>query len=387
MAGQQHLPPVTIPADFPIFSGRTDDDTHKHSPTAWFQLFKQLFTRGTPDEDKIYYFELSLATTSPAADWYNSIVAGDRDTWPKIKTLFNAKWWTVAGAEASIPARRAAMWELKLSEEDVGKMEGEKKNRVYTHVGWANKVEAIWETLGDTNGHLLDSIRHNIPQALIFMMTIRAEDEHDGEKFFTAVRNVQIEKVLRKAKESAAMRDLEERVAAMTGPSAPQPTSFPSHAGPEYNHRHTYIPQPAQQQQYTPQHQTTPPPPPNQHQPGQGQARDITLHMHAPQFGPMTPSPYAQRQQQQPTPGQSLPNPFGDMNTPRPSQFVQHLMNTPVLPLAGRDSTFLARQAVTGSTPFSDDEAGREVYANAAKAWEDQNGTGMCTFMTTLLPL
>ncbi|KZP10728.1 hypothetical protein FIBSPDRAFT_962815 [Athelia psychrophila] len=205
MAAQNHQPPVTIPADFPIFSGQSDDNTHKHASTAWFQLFECCFPHGTPDEDKIYYLELSLATGSPAEAWYNSVDTGDRDTWPKIKTLFHVRWPTVVGTEASIPARRVAMWEIKLSEEDLGKMEGEKRNHVYTHVGWANKVEAIWATLGDTNGHLLNSLRRNIPQALIFMMSVKAEDENDGTKFFTAVRNVQIEKVLGKAKESVAM--------------------------------------------------------------------------------------------------------------------------------------------------------------------------------------
>lgn len=101
----------------------------------------------------------------------------------------------------------------------------------------------------------------------------------------------------------------------------------------------------------------------------------------------MTPSPYAQRQQQQPTLGQSSPNPFGDRVTPRPNYFAQRLLNTPASPSAGRDSTYLARQAVTGSTPFNDDEAGREAYSNALRSWEDQNGQGMCTFLTTLLPL
>lgn len=386
MAGQQNHP-VTIPADFPIFSGRIDDDTHKHTSTAWFQLFERLFARGTNEADKIYYFELSLATSSPADDWFTAVPPTDKDTWPKIKALFHTKWPAVANTEASIPARRAAMWEIKLSEEELGKMEGEKRNRVYTHVGWANKVEAIWETLGDTNGHLLDSIRHNIPQALIFMMNVRAEDENDGAKFFTAVRNVQIEKVLGKAKESAAMRDLEERVAAMTGLSVTQHTAFPSHAGPDNNHRHTYVPQ-AQQQPYSPQHGTSPqPPPPNQHQPAQRSTHEVPPHQRAPGlYAPMTPSPYVPRQQL-PTPMQSSPNPFGDINTPRQSAFAQRLMNTPASPSAGRDSTYLARQAVTNSTPFADDQAGREAYAVAAKAWEDLNGMGMCTFLTTLLPL
>lgn len=172
-------PPVTIPSDFPIFSGKADDETHKHTPTVWFQLFERLFARGTGDEDKIYYLELSLATSSPASEWYDKLTATEKDTWAKIKTQFHAKWPATKSAEASIPSRRAAMWEMKLDEEELGKMEGEKKSRVYTHVGWANRVEAIWETLGDTNGHLLDSIRCNLPQALIYMMAIKAEDKNN----------------------------------------------------------------------------------------------------------------------------------------------------------------------------------------------------------------
>lgn len=49
--------------------------------------------------------------------------------------------------------------------------------------------------------------------------------------------------------------------------------------------------------------------------------------------------------------------------------------------------TYLARQAVTASTPFTDDDVGREAYTNAVRVWEDQNGQGMCTFLTALLPL
>lgn len=184
------------------------------------------------------------------------------------------------------------MWELVLKEEDLGKMEGEKGKRTYTHINWADKVEAIWETLGDTNGHLLDSIRRNVPHALIFMMTIRAEDENDGSKFFKAVHNVQIEKVLGKAKESATMRDLEERVATLSGFTPNQQTVFPSHAGPEYNHRHMYVTDQAQQQALpTLQHRTTPPPPPGQHQPNVRLNHKTPPHQRA-AYAPATPSPY-----------------------------------------------------------------------------------------------
>lgn len=185
------------------------------------------------------------------------------------------------------------MWEMILKEEDLGKMEGETTQRVYTHIGWANRVEAIWSTLGDTNSHLLDSIRRNIPQALIFMMSIQAADENDGAKFFTAVRNVQIEKVLGKAKESAAMRDLEERVAALSGMGPNQPSAFPSYASAEQNHRHTYVGYQNQHQPYTPQQGTTPPQTHNQHQPAARTGRDIPPHQPA----PSTPAPYGQHAQ------------------------------------------------------------------------------------------
>lgn len=383
MAAQATPHPVTIPSDFPFFSGRTDEDTHKHTSTAWFQLFERCFARNTPDDDKIYYFKLSLATSSPASDWYDNIQANDKDTWAKIKPLFHAKWPTTMSAEALIPARRAAMWEIKLNKEDLGKMEGEKKNRVYTHVGWANRVEAIWETLGDTNGHLLDSVRRNLPQALIFMMSIRAEDENDGAKFFTAVWNVQIKKVLGKAKESAAMRDLEERVAAMTGFTPNHQTAFPSHADESYNHRHMYVPQ-QPQQLYSPQQGTTPAP--THHQTPAGACPNHQTPPHQQGYAPVTPAPYTQRGQL-PTPMASSPNPFSDLTTPQASAFTQRLMGSPQSPSAGRDSTFLARQAVTNSPMFADDEAGCQAYTVAARVWEEQHGTSMCTFMTTLLPL
>lgn len=208
-------------------------------------------------------------------------------------------------------------------------MEGEKKSRVYIHVGRANRVKVIC-----TNGHLLNSIWCNLPQALIYVVLIKAEDENDGAKFFTAVHSIQIEKVVGKAKESAAMRDLEERVAAMSG-FAPSPhTAFPLHTKPEYNHQHTYIADQAQQSvPPMPQHGTAPQPPQIHHQPNTRVGYNRPPHMRT-AYGPTTPAPYGQRGQLL-TPNRSSPNPFGDTTTRRHNVFTQQLQHAPVSPLEG----------------------------------------------------
>lgn len=119
---------------------------------------------------------------------------------------------------------RVALRNLKLAEDELGEWVGTGKKRTYSHITWVDKVEGLWKELNDPAGHLLDNIRHNMPQALLDCLALKAEDEYKGEMFFEVIHLVLIDHVVHKAKVDAQLCNIVELMANIGGPSPSQPS-------------------------------------------------------------------------------------------------------------------------------------------------------------------
>ncbi|KZP23551.1 hypothetical protein FIBSPDRAFT_951780 [Athelia psychrophila] len=375
-----------LPLDFPFLNGETDDDEDGKTPLhpqIWLRKMERFWDSTTDDKTKVGHITNALEPGSVAEEWWLDVAATDRDTYDKALALFKNRWPTRKKTATSTPIQRVALRNLKLTEEELGEWVGTGKKRTYSHVVWVDKVEGMWKELNDPAGHLLDDIRHNMPQALLDCLALKAEDEYKGEEFFEAIRLVPIDRVVRKAKADAQLRSVVELMANMGGPP---PTQAPAPTTPFYpsvTPHNPYYP-PAQQTPAQQQQQQMPPvtPTPRYVAPFR---RELPAHHQ----GPTTPPGYRQL----PTPSASSPNPFGDMTTPRQSNFYNQVLQAPASPLEGRDtrqgSAQLAKHAADNSVPFTDDEAGHAAYLRAITAFDQANGAdGMATFTSTaLLPL
>ncbi|KZP10865.1 hypothetical protein FIBSPDRAFT_962756 [Athelia psychrophila] len=372
--------------DFPLFHGdydeTTETDLKADTPIQWLGKLERCFTSGTSDKDKIYAFRVNLERGSTASDWWKGIADTEKDTWDKVVDLFEAQWPPTKLVATGTTAKKALLLNLRLEESKLGEMEGTGRSENYSHIKWADKVHKLWKGLNDPSGHLLDQIRPNMPKALLDVISLSTADKNSGEKFFEAVRAVDVERMMQKFSESKAMRELEERVNALSIPSqyanhSPAPTA--------QHYQQTYY-----SPSYTPPHhraQPTPGPQTPVPQPTAGlnhyAARQTPAHL------PITPA--APHQGYLPTPANSaLNNPFSDQTTPRPNNFSRQLAQTQASPLAGRgtDSNDIARRIAIESIPYQDTPEGVAAYTRAYTEWEARWGAdNLCTFITDRLPL
>lgn len=321
---------------------------------------------------------------TPAADWWNGITAGDKDTWAKASAQFKTQWPPpLRTPTMGIAAKKALLLTLKLDKSKLGKMEGTGKYTNYTHVKWAEKAKRLWKGLNNPSGHLLDQVRPNLPSALLETIVLALEKRNDGSEFFKAVKNVDVEAMIKKQTALKSYKELEQLVATMslTLPTTASQTYSTPHPQPQ----HYFQPQfyPLLQTYMPPQRRGQHPAPPQT--PAQPTAttnvqtpkRDIPPHMGP---GRQLPSP----------PNLTLGHPFADETTPRPNSFMDQMQNQPTSPLMGRgpESHKLAKKAAAESTLYPDTPKGKAAYQRAFQEWTRQHGEHtLCTFITPRLPL
>lgn len=379
--------------DFPLFTGDTDEntnsDTKTDTPIQWLGKLERTFDPKATETDKLHLFKVNLERGSTAREWWDNVPATDRDTWDKVVDLFEKQWPSAKPLATGTTAKKALLLNLRLDESKLGEMEGTGRNENYTHIRWAERAYQLWKGLNDPSGHLLDQVRPNLPKALLDATTLAASDRNNGEKFFEAVRLVDVERMMQRVEELRKIRELEERIGALSLPSQ-YTTSLTSAMGQYY--QPAYYPQPQQQTpqpMYTPPHRRGPTP----QSPAPHQAQQTSTPQPTPRANPphMPTTPLQQGYLPTPT-NSSLGTPFTDQTTPRPNNFFRNLTGaqTPASPPAGRtpDSYDLARRAAADAVPFPDTEEGITSYKRAYEGWIARWGPdSLCTFHTWSLPL
>jgi hypothetical protein len=135
-----------------------------------------------------------LDADSVAKGWWDNLDATHKTSWVNVKAAFRSAWPPSRIQDVSAATKWDVMMSLRVTEEDIGKMEGRWKN--YTHIIWADKVEPLWKQLDDKNGLLIPEVRTNLPQSLIDCLPDVTGINKDFKIFLQAVRNVPIEKVV-----------------------------------------------------------------------------------------------------------------------------------------------------------------------------------------------
>ena len=371
----QPTPRMPLPTDFSFFSGDTDDEKAE-KPGSWLKRLERNWRATTSDADKIYDFTSSLDADSPAEEWWNKLDGALKTTWNDVKVAFRAEWPPTSQVEVSSIARRATMMSYKLTEDDIGRMEGEGRKRNYIHVIWADKVEPIWKQLEDKHGLLIPEVRANLPQGIVDCLPETKDIHTNFSIFLQAIREVPVEKAIRRTNEVRELRDMKVQLSALAETRAPPSpmsqmtqrlaTSSLYTSYPQYTQRSS-----SQQSNSSPGPTTTIPSAPY-------------VPPHRRQTPPHTSTPA----RQQPTPASST-NPFqDDGTTPRPQNlFYQNLLNTPS-PTARQDSQSLAYLAVQNSRLYTDDDIGHQQYAKDIAAWESAYGSNvLMAFTRDHLPL
>jgi len=157
---------MVLPADFPFFAGDPDNKTAE-KPGTWLKRLERTWTPTTSDADRIHDFSTSLDADSIAETWWDKLDQAQKGAWADIKAAFLAEWPPAKQVEVSSTARRVTMMSYKLQEDDLGKMEGEGRQRNYTHLRWADNVEPLWKQLEDKNGLLIPEVRASLPNSIL----------------------------------------------------------------------------------------------------------------------------------------------------------------------------------------------------------------------------
>jgi Zinc knuckle len=325
------------------------NNTKSEKPHTWLKCLEQQWKSTVSDADKIHDFEMSLDANSIAEKWFKGLDAGMKSRWIDLKTAFKMRWPAPRMIEVTISSRRDTMMSYKLTEEEIGVMIGEGKDRDYMHAKWADKVELLWMLLDDKNGLLIPEVKANLPESLVDCLPELKDINTNFSVFLQAVCDIPIAKAIRRTQE------LSQRLAASSFNNYLQ---YTQHQQPQQTHPVTSITTPPTPSYVPPQCQQTPP------------------HMYTPH--------------QQPTPTLST-NPFQDDGTTAcPSNsFCQQLQATPT-PLARRDDQglTLAHLVVKHSSTYPDNENGRQQYNTHLTAWESTWGaTSPMTFTKDHLPL
>jgi hypothetical protein len=212
---------MALPSDFPLFSG--DDDTAE-KPGTWLKRLERTWTPTTTDATKIHDFSLSLDADSVAELWWDNLDAADKANWTTVKAAFRKEWPPARILDVSATTRRDILMSMKLTDEDVGKMEGEGRKKDYTHAIWADKAEPLWKQLEDKNGLLIPEVRANLPQGIIDCLPEKTGMHKDYAIFLQAVREVPVERAIRRTEELKRLAELEEQVTLLSQPSWTPPS-------------------------------------------------------------------------------------------------------------------------------------------------------------------
>ena len=168
----QPLPKHTMQLEnIPEFSGTQEDKTQ---PSDFLKAVKRAFLASgtTTDDQKISLFELYLKSDSPAEEWYND---GNtvKKTWVELEQEFKKRFPNVKKATKTAPELERELGALRITTEELGKMEKFRGEDVYMHMIFAEKIldlakrakiEESTSGLWNVRDELPEILREKIPE-------------------------------------------------------------------------------------------------------------------------------------------------------------------------------------------------------------------------------
>ena len=140
------------------------------------------------DRQKMLALPNYFGTGSPAEKWYDDLMANPPGTWEDLVTAFNERWPTVKSAMQTSEEYQTELLELKMAEEDIGVIKTIGRQRVWTHVKWAEEALELANLAGIRTGLMLIwQVKKNLPQVIRKQLNNKYAD---WTAFTTAVKDV-----------------------------------------------------------------------------------------------------------------------------------------------------------------------------------------------------
>jgi hypothetical protein len=177
------------------FGGWPDQD-----PEAFIQsVERQMIISGiTTAQGKAHYLKLCLEVKSPASKWFQTLDQAVKADWDQLEPAFTQKWATHQPPQRTNLQKTEDLLNHRLKEEEVGETVPFLGTNEYTHIVWADQVQAMVQDLGIEAGFTyVHQVLNNLPSAV--------KDNIEGpvtdwNTFIAEVKAVSIEKLTARAK-------------------------------------------------------------------------------------------------------------------------------------------------------------------------------------------
>ena len=158
----------------------------------------------TADDQKIGLVELYLKSDSPAEEWFND-PGTPKKTWVDFETKFKTRFPNVKKAKKTAPELERELGAMRISTEELGKMEKYRGEDVHTHMIFAEKILDLAKRAKiETTTSGLWTVRDELPEILREKIP---EDQPSWTAFAQAIKDINmghIREGVRKYKDKAA---------------------------------------------------------------------------------------------------------------------------------------------------------------------------------------
>jgi hypothetical protein len=158
----------------------------------------------TTDEQKINVFKLYLKSNSPAEEWYNDVKT-PKKTWFELKQGFKIKFLNIKKATKTAPELERKLGAMRISTEELGKMEKYRREDVYTHMIFVKKIlDLAKQAKIETSTSSLWSVHDKLPEVLREKIP---ESQASWTAFAQAIKDINLGHIyesVQKYKEKAA---------------------------------------------------------------------------------------------------------------------------------------------------------------------------------------
>jgi hypothetical protein len=178
-----------------MFGGWPDQD-----PEAFIRNVERqtILSSVTTAAEKARYLMLCLEVKSPADKWFQSLDPAVKMDWAQLEPAFRLQWVAHQAPEWTKLEKTKDLLNHRLKPEDVGKMVPFRGTSEYTHVVWAEEVQAMAQDLEiNARSEYIYQAFNNLPTAV--------KDSIEGEvtdwtTFIAEVKAIKIEKLKARAK-------------------------------------------------------------------------------------------------------------------------------------------------------------------------------------------
>lgn len=209
--------PIMTTVPIPMFHG---DGRANESPSDFLKLIQASFNNkpGITDEQKCERFFLHCKSDSDAEEWYEGLNQGVIMDWSKLVKEFRVHWPKATRVKKTAEQKKAELFADTLEEGRLLEKEDRGGVPVYAYIAWADRIEKMANSLGDTQGFLVSVIRDSLPKAL---RTAIGTSHSDWSTFTTAIRDLSPTTLRTAVEDENCLRSLEDASQRSSMPQSP----------------------------------------------------------------------------------------------------------------------------------------------------------------------